>query len=85
MYYQGNLCNLTIQSADMLMLDCHLQIIAAWSPFIRQLARECVTDSIILPDFNISEVSLLMNLLYTGRYQKINSRLMTSSSSIARF
>ena len=49
-------------------VDCHRQVLAALSPFLRNVLDAPEVDQVILPDFRMAEIRSLMNFIYTGRY-----------------
>ena len=59
--------DLSIVATDGRHLDCHRQVAAALSPFLRTILGPPEIDQIILPDYSMGEIKSLMNFLYTGR------------------
>ena len=64
---QGHLVDLSFVAADGRHLECHRQVVAALSPFLRTVLGPPDIDQVILPDFGMAEIRSLMNFLYTGR------------------
>ena len=55
-------------AGDGLDVTCHSAMVVAMSPFLLNLLNGSDADQVILPDFGISEICGVMNLLYTGKY-----------------
>ena len=51
-------------------MSCHKVIIAQHSPLLATLLAPAETTTIVLAEFGKSELHGMMNLLYTGRYEK---------------
>ena len=64
---QGDLADMSVMAGDRTTIRCHKVIAVALSPFILDILKCSGTDQIILPDFDVSEISALMNFCYTGK------------------
>ena len=59
--------DLSFASVEGSDIKCHTVIDVAVSPFVRNLVAGSGSHKIIVPDFNISEICALLNLIYTGK------------------
>lgn len=65
---QGDLADFSLVSGEGFPVNCHSVMLAALSPFMKNLLVSSKADQMILPDFSVSEVCGLLNFLYTGMY-----------------
>ena len=63
---QGDLCDFSVAAGGR-SLNCHLVIICALGPDLRNMIEASSADMLILPDFKSSEICSLLNFVYTGQ------------------
>ena len=71
--WKGEQCDFAVSSADGIQFNCHKVIIAVFSNFFRNclLPGDVLTvDGLIFADFSSEEVASLLNLIYSGRFQR---------------
>ena len=67
-FLQGDLADFNLLSGDGLSVTCHSVMFVGLSKFLSDLVGSCGpgADQVVFPDFTITELCAVVNLLYTG-------------------
>ena len=63
---QGPLCDFKVYALGGHQVDCHLLVVGTFSPWLLELVHHVGGDSLILPEFALSDLLSFMNLAYSA-------------------